>query len=234
MSDYAINRKPLEELRKSTIEAMALYINGCKPDGVAQEIDRLIIDCIQMRCCFNAVDSLATDVQRESILFQSFQVGTIYSVGIMLRKLMDNQNGTCSMMRLWSNWYNDLDGKSCISNTSSEAEVDYIWSVLKDPGKSKYSGVYLFLQTALAHNQKANQKNIEWSAIDDLIRFNVRVWEILVRASGNFYLNGVFLEWGNVNHGFQYLVDKERISESESAWNEFRAEANKWRFIPIN
>lgn len=234
MSDDAINRKPLEALRKNTIEAMALYINGCKQDGVAQEIDRLVIDCIQMRCCFNAVDSLATDAQRESILFQSFQVGTIYSVGLMLRKLMDKQSGACSMMRLWSNWYNDLSGRDCIRNTSSEAEVDYIWSVFSDPGKSKYSDACLFLQTALAHNQKTNQKNVEWSEIDDLIRFNVRAWEILVRASGNFYLNGVFLEWGNVNHGFQYLVDKERMGESEAAWNEFRAEANKWRNTPIN
>lgn len=234
MSDEAINRKSLEVLRRNTIDAMALYINGCKADGVAQEIDRLIIDCIQMRCCFYAVDSLVTDAQRESVLFQSFQMGVTYSVGLMLRKLMDRQSGVSSMIRLWSDWCNDPSGKSCISYNSSEAEVDYICSVLRKPGKSKYSNVYRFLQTTLAHNQKFDQKYVEWSAIDDLIRFNVRVWEILVRASGNIYLDGVFLEWGSVNHGFQYLIDKERMAESEAAWNEFRAEANSWRFIPVN
>ena len=224
----------IEELKKHTIEKMALYRPGERPKGEPQELDRLIIDTVQIRASHAALEKAITDEQAQSIIFQNYLIGTVYSVGIKLRKLLDKQNGVLSLNSIWELWEKNTEARQILVELSSEEEVSYIWKTLKSPDKSKYKTAWKYLQIVLSHNQEIGQNQVKWADIDELLCFAVRTWHLLVKATDNFYGFGTYLRWDNANSTIDELLNGEQREKMKDAWNTYCHNAEHWHNFPCN
>ena len=218
----------LDKLKEYTFEALALYEEGQRPDGVSQEIDRLIIDCVQLRACYEAVDKIISEEHESSLLFKSFLIGTVYSVGLKIRKIFDKQKQTNSLKNVWEQWYKHEEGRQALVNISSKSEVEFIWSVFNQPDKSKYKKGWGYLQRVLSHNQ-TSMNNIQWADFDELICFSVRAWTILVNSTDNYYGFGAFKQWEQVNKSISSLVTDEQYQRMKDRYNTFCSDAEHWK-----